>query len=64
MPKTTCDPHMFHGILWLSFHEEKKPLTTAAATRSVVGRREQSDGAAIGEADHADPGGVHERVLD
>ena len=25
---------MFHGILWLSAHDEKYPLTTDAATRS------------------------------
>ena len=34
MSKSTCDPHMFQGILWATAHEEKYPLTTAAATRS------------------------------
>ena len=34
MPNRICDPHMFHGILWLTPHEEKYPLTTdTAATR-------------------------------
>ena len=36
MPAMTCDPHMFHGILWASAQEEKYPLTTAAATRSSM----------------------------
>ena len=34
MPNMIWEPHMFHGILWLSAHEEKYPLTTDAATRS------------------------------
>ena len=30
---------MFHGILWDSAHDEKYPLTTAAATRSSQAAR-------------------------
>ena len=34
MPGSTWEPHMFHGTLCDSAHDEKYPLTTAAATRS------------------------------
>ena len=30
---------MFQGILWDSAHDEKNPLTTAAATRSSMAAR-------------------------
>ena len=54
---------MFHGILWLSAHEEKKPLTTAAATRWSRAAVNKRDGAAVGEPDHADPLGVDQGML-
>ncbi len=42
MPNSTWDPHMFHGILCASDHEEKYPLTTAAATRRSVAARNRA----------------------
>ena len=63
IPNRICEPHMFHGIRWLSAHEEKYPLTTHAATRRVDGGREEGDGAAVGDADHAEARRVDQRVL-
>ena len=53
---------MFQGTLCASAHDEKYPLTTAAATRASHGGQEEGHRPPVGEADHAHAGRIDQRV--